>query len=312
MIRTFAIKPDAIKDPDVSAHFRYFGFDKGRVIGAVPEAWEADLMRALSEIDPSKESRIRIHLEELKKQGAIQRVPVTAKTCSWIEVGISTPDDIIQGIIVENKNGHTDKRLLDGNDLATIGSLWDVPSHLIVNKDAKSMAEQVSGFMRYAKTIRFIDPYYSADVGYLSFVKECLGIRSRWPSLSRLCLEFHFLAKTNNLVRDLELIKSGSADEFFRCRDGTTRSIKDKMQSKDSCTFFQWVDSRVNSEERFHERYLLTELGGVEFGGGLRSRPGNEKTSVSLISLQTRESLEKTFSTNGCALTLVRSEREIF
>jgi hypothetical protein len=312
MIKTFAIDPDAIKDAEVCAHFRYFGFDKGRIIGAIPNEWINELTRALSEIEPTRESRIRIHVEELMKTGAIQRLPGISPTNSWIETAIATSDDFIQGIIVESKKGNGDKRLLDSNDLGDKGSIWDVPSHLVINRNAKEMAQQVAVFMRHAKLIRFIDPYYCAKPRYLSFVHECVDIRRQWPSKSRLCLEFHFVVKPNGYGSDLESIRSETIGEFSKCSDATIRSVHKKMRPRDSCAFFQWVDSRVDAADRFHERYLLTELGGVEFGGGLDSKRSKETTSVSRLSSQTIEKLEQTYSKSGSRLTPVRDQTHIF
>jgi hypothetical protein len=312
MIKTFAIEPDAIKDAEVCAHFRYFGFDKGRIIGAIPNEWVNELMRALSEIDATRELRIRIHVEELMKTGAIQRLPGISTKTTWIETAIATSHDFIQGIIVKSKNENVDKRLLDGSDLGNAGSLWDVPSHLIIIKNAKEMAQQVEVFVRHAKLIRFIDPYYCAESRYLSFVRECVDIRRQWPFKSRLCLEFHFLAKPRGNRRDLDSIGSETSAEFDKCFDGTIRSIRSRMQPRDSCTFFQWVDSKFDGADRFHERYLLTELGGVEFGGGLDSKRGKETTSVSRLSSQSIEELAETYSRSGGKLTPVRDRTHIF
>jgi hypothetical protein len=311
MIKTFAFDPEALKDPELSARLSDFGYEHGRLIGIVPENWRDQITLICSEIPQGRLKRIEGAIEELRKQRVIKVVYNVTNEGAWIDTATSVSDAYLQGIIVADKDGREDARLIDVDDIASLQSSWNVPRYVLIPRNAKIMAQQVSMFMQHANEIRFVDPYYSAKTRQLAFIRECLRIRRSFSVKSRLFFELHF-SQPGSRGDDFAKIESLARDSFPRIREETMAFLKKWIQPHDVCTLFQWTDVCPTVTARFHERYVLTELGGVEYGGGLDTGKDGQDTSVSLLDSESLLKLNRRYSCKGKDLRLLNAFQERF
>ena len=75
---------------------------------------------------------------------------------------------------------------------------------------------------------------------------------------------------------------------------GKSKFQKSIVTGQETTELFLW--SRVESGDKFHERFVSTDCATIEFGGGLDAGKSYEKTSVKLMSKTAHKELEKTFS----------------
>ena len=310
MLKTFAIEPKAMESPELSTQLVNFGFDQGRIIGIVPEKWLEEVKSVCSRIDQGKCKQIISLVEELKKGRVIQRLPFFEVHAEWIDTATSVPAEFLQGIIVQDKAGRIDSRLMDVNDFYSSGSNWKVSRSRLPSRNAAEMANSVACFMRIACQIKFVDPYFKDSPRHLDFLKECLRIRKEWRFKSKLAMEIHFsIPKGSPGDSAADLVGNGNKRFPYICRYSIDQ-LESIMRKGDTLTLFQWSELEDESKPRFHDRFVLTEIGGVDFGGGLDTGERGEDTTAGLLSTEITNTLNRRYDAKSDEF-LLRNEHKI-
>jgi hypothetical protein len=288
MLKIFAIEPKAIENPELSTQLVNFGFDQGRLIGIVPDKWLEEIKSACSHIEQGRCKRVLSLLEELKKRRVIQRIPSFQIQAEWIDTATSVPPEFLQAIIVHDKAGRIDSRLMDVDDFSAPDSNWTVSRSGLPFRNAEEMAENVAWFMRLAFQVKFVDPHFKDTSKHLDFLRECLRIRKDWHYKSKLSIEIHFsIPKGAPGDNASDLIDRGNRRFPHLCKN-TIDALRGLIRKGDTLLFCQWSELD-ESKPRLHDRFVLTEIGGVDFGGGLDTgKPGHDTTAGLLGSETTK------------------------
>ncbi len=296
MIKVFAFEPEAICDPKLAQALESFGFEHGRLIGCVPRDWRRQI-GDLYRLKFPQDKELDIALERLAKKRAIQRVRLPEMECdSWMQSACAVERDFLHGIICAKASldGESDPRVIGRSDIHDDNPIWKQETGVREFRDSKAMAEKVRILLRYSAVVKFIDPHFSGENRHTDFVVECIKGLDTWNSAKRPQLEIHFHF-TPLPGEDLETRKNRSMPVFETIL-GKTKDALSKQ--KVDLTLHQW--SMVDDGDRFHERFVVTDCGSIEFGGGLDSERRNEKTcektSVKLMSSSVKEDLQKAYS----------------
>ncbi len=305
MIKVFAFEPEAIFDPKFQQALESFGFHHGRLVGRVPKDWRkkvGDIYRSKHPEDKAME----IALERLHKKRAIQKVPLSqTDPQSWMDKAIATDPDRAHGIICSESQAEsrTDPRIINRNELNDDNRIWNIETGVRKQRTAKEMAECVRVLLRYSSLIRFIDPYFSGEARHTEFIDECLSVlrTERVGKLTDVEFHFCFFALASD---DLETRRNRSRPVF----DTIVSKVQKSIVTGHEVTTKLFLWSRVESGDKFHERFVSTDCATIEFGGGLDAGKSYEKTSVKLMSKTAHEELEKTYSPDSEAYDLLHHE----
>jgi hypothetical protein len=308
MIKVFALEPGLVVDSLLIQRLEQFGFDQGRIIGEVPKNWREEIKSAVQQADPKQRKSLEIRLERLLKDRAVQRLPFETNENTWIATATNVPRNCLDGIIVGERGDSRDERILEGNDHFGESEVWNVSTNFLSSRDEESMAKHVAVLMRYAYEVKFADPYFSGEPRHLEFFKQCLIHRRDWPLKARLNLEFHFRWRRNSPADDNASLRIQSKDCFASTVKLTINAIRELLRNGDSIGWYQWAEREDENHQRFHERYVLTDLGGVEFGGGLDTGNPSQQTSVNLLSKATVQTLNRRFSKGSDEFELLHCE----
>lgn len=308
MIKVFALKPEAVADISLIQRLEQFGFDQGRILGEVPKSWRTFVKQAVLHADPRHRKALDVQLERLAKERAFQPLPAESTEANWTHVAASVPTEYLQGIIVDERNEVSDARILDLGEQFGSSSVWEVATNKLTSRDVKSMAMQVAVLMRYAYVVKFVDPYFRGEKRHLDVVLQCLTHRTNSPLKARIKIEFHFLWPRRQPGDDYATLRSKSKACFDSTVQPTKHSLSSLLGQNDTICWCQWTEKDDLDHQRFHERYVLTDLGGVEFGGGLDAGNSNQQTSVNLLSKKTVNTLNNRFTIGGSEFELLHSE----
>lgn len=308
MIKVFALQPEVITDISLIQRLEQFGFDQGRILGEVSKSWRDEVKRVVQHADQKQKKAIEIRLERLFKDRAVQRLPSEAKHDTWLAAATNIPQDCLDGIIVGQRGNSQDERILEASDHFGESEVWSVSTNSLSSRDEQSMAKHVAVLMRYAYEVKFADPYFSGESRHLDFIKQCLIHRRDWPLKARLNLEFHFRWRRSSPADDNESLRLQSEACFASTVRSTISAIKKLLRNSDSIGWYQWSEREDENHQRFHERYVLTDLGGVEFGGGLDVANSSQQTSVNLLSKTTAQTLNRRFSKGSEEFELLHCE----
>jgi len=248
MIKEFAVEPEAIVNSyrDFSYVVEKFGVCEGRVISRFPKTWKRLVYEAAQERHQGKVEGKRIE-ERLRRlpDEVLVAMSRPAGNGEWIAVAIAEhqrqpfdylltngPQGIAEAVPVEN---------LDGEH-----PCLQITREISIPREAEAMASACAFLLKTAKVIKIIDPH-------LDFSKS----RFREP--------FKAFMKHVRAGTQIEIYRGiddgGPAREFLR--QNAEQFLPNALPAG--------VNARIRllPAGPIHNRFLLTDLGGIKFGVGL-------------------------------------------
>jgi len=273
MLYEFVIEPDLLYEiaksrRDYSDFITRFSIGSPQVLSDYPNIknFRKQVFRNQPlEVSHSEQSR----LEEIVR--FIQEIP-RVRRC-----GAYSGENWLGSVLQENTRASFDHVLTnkpnDGLQTTNCEQLFsgeiNYPSQLLVQRVATVMAGAVANMLRLASTIVLVDPYFSDRQTmwqpFYHFVRAALQNRpGAKPSI--FVLFGYEKPRTATPVHLTEIARERMPDELRQCSI-TFVSLKEKTDS-----------------ERLHNRYILTDIGGVSFGGGLDEQGEHQQDDVILLS----------------------------
>jgi len=269
MIHEYALEPELVATwgaiHNCRFFFRAFGPGEGRLVARYPKKWAAKVWEAFqsgSELD-------RKRLEELLQQ--MKRSMVKRKDCCWDATRQNWLDNALTEhgrhpfrAIMARDNPQNFPDILTDEDLA--GSQcagWDIPHGITMKREATEMAAAVAPMLSLCRWVRFIDPYISK------------GKQRHRQSLSAF-LKILGAARPVGPPEVIEIHTSGNgASPDF------PKNFCKVIPTGLTVSFFQWQERPGG--QRLHNRYILTDLGGVAFQHGLDTGAAGETDDITRL-----------------------------
>ncbi|MBS1140359.1 MAG: uncharacterized protein H6R13_1812 [Proteobacteria bacterium] len=254
MIKEFAVEPEAIVSSyrDFSYVVEKFGVCEGRVISRFPKTWKRLVYEAAQERHQGKVEGKRIE-ERLRRlpDEVLVAMSRPAGDGEWIEVAIAEhqrqpfdyllindPQGIAEAVPVEN---------LDGEH-----PCLQITREISIPREPEAMAGACSFLLKTAKVIKLIDPHLDFSVR-----------RFREP-----------------FKAFMKHVRAGTQIEIYRGirDDGITRVfLRQNAEQFLLASLPAGVRARIVllPADTMHNRFLLTDLGGIKFGVGLDAAGDN-------------------------------------
>jgi len=169
--------------------------------------------------------------------------------------------------IVARANPNRNSAVLEVDDIDETNPLWKCRTEITVPRVARDMADAVGSLLRIGREIVFVDPYFSPDKPrYRNSLREflCIVLADR-IQVQPTRIEVH----TSDRL---------GADWFA---DECKRLLPPLIPRGLSVRFVQWRQRQ--SGEKLHNRYILTDIGGVSFHSGLDEGEPGETDEISLM-----------------------------
>ncbi len=208
----------------------------------------------------------------------------------WCNEALASHDTTpLNGIIVSDAIERTYRkksRVSSVNKLLFPNVEWWSPadSSLRLNRTIQDYKDALELIFRHAKSIMFIDPYiYPAQSNYADFVQLLEAAGNRPPQSPRPLIEIH--SKIRNIPKK-------NKEETLRIMENTFRNKFGPilLQSNLEVKIFIWDD--------FHDRYLISDLVGIQMSNGFDTSTGPLQTIWSRIGRTDREDVERDFNAN--------------
>ena len=264
MLFEYAVEPELVAawaDPRTGRYFiDRFGIGTPRVISRYPKrwkklvwkAWEAVEIGDVGEIDRQRR-RMETLIRHLSSVMVERQRPDWDSDRSWVDnaVGQRVPFHAI----LARHNPTGDPRVLVADELDGSTSRWAEPHAATVRRRAKAIAEKVGGMLRIARNIIFVDPYFAPDrPRFVKVIAACVRAGCEGRAVGS--------ARVRILSSDRE--ENGTYDHLeTMCRKHLPREFPADLE-----VMIRRLGERQGGE-RLHNRYILTELGGVSLGVGL-------------------------------------------
>ena len=297
----YAVDPGAIA---ISWHnFRFvigmFGFDKGRLIARFPNKWYEEVHESAKKLRERDKQRIIEALNQAKDARKVMRFgrEYDPSLRDWFANAKLQNEADPFGAIITAQSEPESSNVLSMEE-------FDESDLIDRTQVVREIDELVAAFhhlLRFGERIAFVDPYIridreNRDRNTRLLLAECLKIVNRLNP--RATCELHYRDKCRDRMPNISYIqeKLGRLPGF----------IPDDMKISIGC----WR-KRENPKIEFHDRYLLTEKGGLALGAGFCPCPA-ETTSLTYLGPSDARELLRRFDQDGTGHELVEPMLRVY
>lgn len=269
MIAEYALEPEMVATWGDRLNHRFFirefGSGQGRLVSRYPKKWARkvwDAFAGSSEMD-------RKRLEELLVR--LQETMIKRKDFVWDDAQPWLNNAMrehtrhpFRAILARNNHEASPEILCEDGLASTPCPGWDSPHGIVVKRNAPEMAAAVKQMLACCRWVKFVDPHLSPGrpdycASLRVFLQVLAGGRPVGPPES---IEIH------------TGLHNGTADFL---RDAFQKLIPKGLQ----VTSYQWQEHPGG--QRLHNRYILTDLGGVSFLHGLDTGADGETDDLARL-----------------------------
>lgn len=275
MIFEYALSPNlcTVYEGNMQLFLESFGFSKGKLISDIPkEEWKTLSYLAIdnAECRTLEKKTLKLAVDKLIRTAMISRhsTPKIKNGSSWLSHALSAHQQRkFRAIIYEEPVENESCVLVMDHDLID-NDLWSIPLDVDVQRKAFDMLDCIKPMLDCAKEIILIDRNFDPKI-------------YRW---SPFLIELAKYAKNREFNSSIKEIDYHIGDNFGinHIEDEFKKKISPDMPAGVHVNFFTWPNDKL------HDRFILTDLGGVNVGIGLDindgSRGAQEEASFRRIS----------------------------
>jgi hypothetical protein len=268
MIYEYALDPEIVVEWSKNEYAwrfykRAFSLSQGRLVSRFPDNWVKKVWNSFDGDTTIDKKRLEVLLASLKNNMVKRKNrPGDPTGENWFENALQENTQYPFYAIMSNKNKSEEcSEVLADSDLNKDNvEKWDIPHGITVKRNAKDMASAVEMMLSRCQWVKFIDPYLSSlDSKYEDSFRAFLKILTyKRPFAFPISIEIH-IKKSAGKYRLLD-------DEKVRFINKFKSIIPENLK----ITLFQWNNRKDGQGPRLHNRFILTDTGGVTFLHGLR------------------------------------------
>lgn len=264
-----------------------FGRDKGRLISEIKKKHWSRLVRDAYRESGNRTMERHALTEALKKliknQKAIYCRQSQIEATNWKSMTEKAHEAWpYRGILVEQYEGAGDHCLVDDLQLAD-NPRWIAPPSITIKRKAKTMVAEVSPLLENAREVMLVDRNFKLENPKGKFV-------SRFKNVLVCFLNFLANKKYGPSVNKLtyQLGQGGVRGGVSEITDSVINNLKDQCDKylKSNIPSNIKLEIAIWPWGELHDRFVLTDIGGVYFGDGLDefvgSNTGSNKETVTL------------------------------
>lgn len=252
MIYEYALDPGVLRDWQV---FRYlaegFGISRGRMIVRYPKDWQRLAYQTVERLDDNAKKRFVTWLADRAKRAMTGTRgganPYNEPT--WFENAIAEHRRMPFHAIIADQPASANPPVLRFSEIDDANPLWAVKTQEFIARNAAVIAPLAARLLAHASTIRFIDPYFKGDPDQVAILIGCLG---------------KCVSGGTTDVRSIELHVDGRQVQPSTEAHVLTALGRQWPAGLPKLTIVRW------KVDYLHNRFILTDRGGIMFGDSLR------------------------------------------
>jgi hypothetical protein len=275
MIHEYALEPELVATLSNRNDFRYFiekfGLGQPRIVSRYPKTWKRLVWEAFQSDDDMEKLRMTELLTRFSERMVHRRNCVWEPDRPWLQNAHQEHTRVPFHAILARANAGAHPSTLTAGGLDDATALWAVPRGVTIARSAVEMASAAVDMLRIADAIIFVDPYFRP--GRIenrrpleAFLRAVVTAR---PLLMPTRIEVHTsLDEGRSGTR--EFFEEQCARRLPQCVPGGVRLVILRLRERPG-------------GERLHNRYILTDVGGLIFGVGLDDGAPGETDDVTVM-----------------------------
>lgn len=267
MLYEYAVEPVLLNN---WKDFRYFtekfGVSQGRLISRYPKRWKKMVYESLAGCGEIERKRIEERLQRIDGR-MLKRKHAWSPQQDWLTNAEAEHARHPFHAILARTNPNGQDFVLEGESLDETHRLWIVNASPIVPRTAQEMAACVAPLLRASMEILFIDPHFGPE-----------NERHRRPLEAFLAAILE--QRCDELPKKVEIhLSAKSESQFFE--DKCKKRLPDIVPNGLKVHLVRW--RQRDGGEKLHNRYILTDRGGVGLGVGLDDGTPGETDDFKLL-----------------------------
>lgn len=275
MIHAFAVEPEACATWGRREEFRYihdkFGLGTPRVFLEFPKyrKWKAAVVDAAQKLGLTEKDMVRIQeLFRLFDEHKCRRSgsPYDS-TVTWLENAEREYARQSFAAIIASANPRGHESVLVGADLDGPGSRWMCSAGESPARTPEALALALTAMLTNCRELHLVDPHFGPENSRHRRVLEALLGVLRDNHANPTVIRVHCKQKST-----------------LNCFEQEAAKMADRLPRGFAVEFVRW--KQRSGGEKVHNRYVLTDLGGVTLGVGLDAGESGETDDVLLLPRQ--------------------------
>ena len=263
MLHEYAVEPELVATWTDRKTGRFFldrfGLGSPRIISTYPRKHWKRLVQTAWEKNNSSDGepkRVEVLIQKLSEVMVARRDAVWSPDRTWLGNVLDEHRRIPFHAILVRSDAGAHPNILVADEVDESTALWAVP-YKTVRRTPTAIAGVVRDMLRMAVAILFVDPYFSPQPRYATVLAACL----------RKCLDQR-VGRERPVVRIFAAAdKTGARQDF----ENECHVKLPHMLPQGQRVTIARLTERPNGD-MLHNRYVLTELGGVCFPAGLAAK----------------------------------------
>ena len=302
MLSEYAVEPEAI-----GADWRTFkdlidrfGADKGRLISRLPPKWEKKVIQAARDAGVP-DIRMAAIVERLRnsKHKVVDFIRSYDHDADWIDNALREHAiRPFKAIICEAEKADCAEAMVPA-DCTDMHPRFVAPTSCDVTRTEDQIADALHTITAMSKEVDIVDPYFdlrAARGKYLATLASLLARLTREPGQAK-AIRIHF--RSHDTRPPAEILARDASDQ-----------VRGLLPCGYSIELYAWLEKQGG--EDFHDRYVLTDLGGIMIGAGFSAVGSGESAVFTLLNFEHVRDLRSRFALGSTVYTRVGSAVRIY
>lgn len=278
MLREFAVEPSLFGD---WSDFRYlqgkFDFSQARVIAEFPKKWRRLVYEAASGFSPGQKKELELWMMR-EKRFLVKSGRTYTNPANWLlsaETADAQEGQQFQAILAEQNPRNHPKVILPHDSVIDRHTLFACPHECAMPRTVEGYIDVCGAFIKHAKQIILIDPNVGGGTRWGLMLKALFACIERNDTVVP-----QYVTTSTSLEQDK--FRIGDMHEKLPAFIPAGRSLEVVLLEKDS--------------RKDHNRYILTESGGIKFPWGLDTSSDASTDVVNLMGEQTHADMLREYT----------------
>jgi hypothetical protein len=305
MIYDYAIQPEALVAINgLWQRHADLGVSSGRVIAEVPgESWRESVSKQLDAFDPAiigtqGYRKLEDWLCNLAKNGTLRRRPQESSataTADWIATVCAENQRLPFRAIVSNNKGLFPgcDNVINKTDIDLAHERWQVPRSVEVRRQINSIAAVMKPLATLSHDLLFVDPFFARRTDAFGAIAK-------------------IIAEAQNAtfpLRYVEVHTEVKESQTMKCAKQNIRDTFPEMMHHFGVKKEKWkLTVRIRS--RLHDRFLMTDLGGISLSAGFDDAVRRPTQIATLLEEQLWLNRQMEYNTRDLEYVKSKSDRK--
>ena len=300
MFQEYAVEPRALAVSWINAKYliEKFGLEQGRLISEFPRKWLKEVYSASGNWKPVERKKLEEKLKQVKSViFSIKYRSYDSQKGNWLTQALEQHKiDPFHAIIVKEKPVQFNAAYLEVSEIEENHGKFQVDRSQKILRVGTEIAKALEELLGSAQVIQFVDPFFSDQDKYRKTLKACLKLLNHNRINEIKCEIHHCNEKFGYRVHD--------------CFKANKKVIEGVIPDGLCLEFFTWKEFEFG--EDFHDRYLLTDRGGVILGAGFSEEGAGENVEITLLQNRVSKLTQQNFVRNSKIYDLILPVARVF